>query len=105
MKFFLLHTGFQTSLVLATIDPQIHVEPTQRDEQPDDFVGNVPIPPPFDAASDLERIATTRPEGSKSFIDSAFLLPSQSSEPSQNIRPIGGRAIKRFLDEFSDSES
>lgn len=129
MKFSSQHTtGFQTSLVLATIEP--HASPIQEEEQLSqpgeqlvpsgrslsdyDFTEgssgrSISIPAPLDA--DLHRtvITTARPDGSTSCVDSAFLMPSQqASEPSQTIiRPVinAGKATKRFLDEFSDSDS
>ena len=131
MKFSSLHTtGFQTSLVLATIEP--HVPPLEEEEQlsqpgeqvvpsgtsfsNNDFTvwdsrsSTVSVSVPPDADLDLHRTATraARPEGSTSCVDSAFLMPSQqASEPSQKIRPVinAGKATKRFLDEFSDSDS
>lgn len=131
MKFSSQHTtGFQTSLVLATIEP--HVPPFEEEEQlsqpgeqvvpsgrsfsDNDFTvwgsrsSTVSVPVPLDADLDLHRttIRAARPEGSTSCVDSAFLLPSQqASEPSQKIRPVinAGKATKRFLDEFSDSDS
>lgn len=132
MKFSSQHTtGFQTSLVLATIEP--HVPPLEEEEEQlsqsgeqvvpsgrsfsdNDFTvwdsrsSTVSVPVPVDADLDLHRTAirAARPEGSTSCVDSAFLMPSQqASEPSQKIRPVinAGKATKRFLDEFSDSDS
>lgn len=134
MKFSSQHTtGFQTSLVLATIEP--HVSPIEKEAEEEEQLSQpgeqlVPsgrslsdydftegsssrsvlsIPAPLDA--DLHRtvITTARPDRSTSCVDSAFLMPSQlASEPSQTIiRPVvnAGKATKRFLDEFSDSDS